>query len=572
MKHNWKKWLAGGEGRIRWMKQNAAQAGILILITAVLLGFSLQKQGFHMDELLSFELANAEFNPWIVPTQPQGRLAKLYYEQLKGDSLGETLGNVMEVAEDFLKNRGDSLLAGYQADVYEEPVWISREQFQDYIEVKNGDAFNYLSVYFNVKDDNHPPFHFMVLHTVSSVFQGRTSPLMGCIINIAAVLGCCILLMRIGSLCGRREAGMTAALLYGLSSGAIATTLLIRMYGMMTFFCVAFFYLNVQKYRKKEFTCHNKWLIAVTVLGFLTQYFFLFYCIGLALVMTVLLIRQKEWKALAGYIRSMVIAAVIGLLVFPFAISDVFSSGRGVEALENLSNGLNGYGTRLLGFTEILLNRMFGSPLLLPLLIAACLVCCGLTRRKCYIKEKAAYLAMLILPPVIYFLLAARMSPYLVDRYIMAVFPFAMALCALLVTSFGSRRFTAVCIAFICVCNIITYDGEYLYKGYKDQQHLAEEYAELPCICIYDGSGYYENLIEFTSYTETLLTTLEELDARQDKQSIQEKDQLVILVKQNVDAGKVLTVLEQKYGLRQQEILMDGNGVYGDFIILCTTS
>ena len=35
----------------------------------------------------------------------------------------------------------------------------------------------------------------------------------------------------------------------------------------------------------------------------------------------------------------MVIAAVIGLVLFPFAISDVFSSGRGTEALGNLASG-----------------------------------------------------------------------------------------------------------------------------------------------------------------------------------------------------------------------------------------
>lgn len=570
MKLNRKTVLPGREDRLKWLKQNAAQAGILLLIAAVLLGFSLQKQGFHMDELLSFELANAEFNPWIVPTQPVGRLAKLYHSELEGATPAETLGNVTGVIRDFLQNGESSLLAGYQADVYEEPVWIGREQFRDYIQVKKGDAFNYLSVYFNVKDDNHPPLHFMVLHTISSVFQGRTAPLMGCVINIAAVLGCCILMMRLGRIRGRKGAGMAAALLYGLSCGAIATTLLIRMYGMMTFFCVAFFYLNAEKYRKKEFTCRNKWLIAVTVLGFWTQYFFLFYCIGLFLVVAVLLIKQGERKALVCYIRSMVIAAFIGLLGFPFAVSDVFSSQRGTEALENLSNGLSGYGARLLAFLEILINRMFGSPVLLVLLLAACALGYVLTRGRSRVKEEAACFAMLFIPPVLYFLLAARMSPYLVDRYIMAVFPFAMMLCAALITGLGSRRFTVLCTAVICIFNIVSYDGEYLYKGYEDQRALAESYAELPCICIYDGSGYYENLIEFTDYAETLLTTLEELSQRQEQESIRQKDEIVVLIKHNVDAQKALSVLEQKYGLKQQEILMDGNGVYGDFIILCT--
>lgn len=134
---------------------------------------------------------------WIVTTQPEGRLAKFVHQEIDGETFGETLGNLADTVRDVLQNRGNSKLLTYKADVYEEPVWITSEQFSDYITVKSGDAFNYLSVYFNVKDDNHPPMHFMVLHTVSSLFQGRISPWMGCVINMAAVAWVMILLYRI---------------------------------------------------------------------------------------------------------------------------------------------------------------------------------------------------------------------------------------------------------------------------------------------------------------------------------------------------------------------------------------
>ena len=211
------------------------------------------KEGYHMDELLSFELANARFNPWIVPTQPQGRLAKFVENEIISDSFSETFGNLWDTVKDVLENRGSSKLLSYEADVYEEPVWISGEQFKDYITVDGQDAFQYLSVYFNVKDDNHPPLHFMMLHTVSSLFWGQIRPFMGCIINMAAVAGIMILLMKLGRVyagfLGMEERGrllgLFAALLYGLSTGAMATVLLIRMYGVLSFFCVAFFYLCI---------------------------------------------------------------------------------------------------------------------------------------------------------------------------------------------------------------------------------------------------------------------------------------------------------------------------------------
>ena len=78
-------------------------------------------------------------------------------------------------------------------------MWSSAEEFHDIFQVGE-DAFNYVSVYFNVKDDNHPPFHFMLLHTVSSLFRGRAEAWMGCAINMACVAVTMILLMKLGRL------------------------------------------------------------------------------------------------------------------------------------------------------------------------------------------------------------------------------------------------------------------------------------------------------------------------------------------------------------------------------------
>ena len=98
----------------------------------------------------------------------------------------------------MLQNRGNSKLLSYKADVYEEPVWISAEQFRDYVTVDGDDAFDYLSVYFNVKDDNHPPVHFMLLHTMSSLFGGTLSPWLGCFINLVCLGITLWLLLRTG--------------------------------------------------------------------------------------------------------------------------------------------------------------------------------------------------------------------------------------------------------------------------------------------------------------------------------------------------------------------------------------
>ncbi len=578
---------------------------LILLICALIFCFFIsQKEGFHMDELLSFELANAEFNPWIVTTQPQGRLAKFVHNEIDGENFGETVKNLVAVIQDVIQNRGDSKLLSYKADVYEEPVWISGEQFAEYILVDGKDAFNYFSVYFNVKDDNHPPLHFMLLHTVSSLFQNKISPWMGCVINLAAVLCVQMLLWKLGDMLAwdlglgdpGRKTGMMAALFYGLSTGAVATVLLIRMYGMVTLWCVLYFYLILKKWRETSFDKKNAGLIVVTMLGFWTQYFFLFYCLCLAFVVVVCLAKNKRVKELTGFIRSMAVAAAIGLAVFPFAISDVFSSERGVEALGNLAVGLAGYGTRLKSFGQILAGReISGHVLIIPALLAS-FVANGLWKKKSAGRADGAgrtdgtdrtghgeVLWMLLFPPVGYFLLAARMSPYLVDRYLMPLFPFAALV--LMLTVFGLiaklRQLYSeqqrkglqwvVCCALILlqVGHLVCYDGSYLYRGYAEQKKTAAEYAGYPCICLYDGVGYYENLQEFACYDKSLLLTLEQLEERKDKESIAQLDEVLVLVKANVDPLKVLQILlSDDYGFHLEREVEYSPSAYGDMIFI----
>lgn len=600
------------------IREKGYEIAVMLVCVAVFCFFVSCKQGFHMDELLSFELANAEFNPWIVTTQPEGRLAKFVHNEIDGETLGETLGNLADTVRDVLQNRGNSKLLTYTADVYEEPVWITSEQFSDYITVKSGDAFHYLSVYFNVKDDNHPPLHFMALHTVSSLFWGRISPWMGCVINMAAVVWVMILLYRICQLMAPildmegegRRLGLMTALFYGLSTGALATVLLIRMYGMVTLWCVLYFYLILKKWQDASFDRKNGKLILVTMLGFWTQYFFLFYCLLLAAVVSVCLGRAGRRRELFCFVRSMVTAAVVGVLVFPFAIPDVFSSGRGVEALGNLSRGLSGYGTRLLAFGGILLDRGIGYYSLCLILLLAAVAWAGVRKKaksnpglkgveqaerteradqtenmaegKPEKGETVVFGWMLVFPVAGYFLLAARMSPYLVDRYIMPVFPF-MALLLMLVifrligkindafSEKQARRLTVtVCQILILfqIWNLVCYDGSYLYEGYDFQRNFAEENSEYPCICVYDGVGYYENLLEFASYEKSLLLTLEELKNRDDRESIEELSQVVVLVKGGVDCLEVCDILSETYGFTVEQYLQRQPGVYGDEVMI----
>lgn len=559
----------------QFLKENKWQIAVLFLVLLVQCAFISQKEGYHMDEILSFQLGNAEYNPWIVPTQPEGRLAKFIHNEIDGNTMAETFGNIIYTVQDVFENRGNSKLLSYTADVYEAPVWIEREIFRDYVTVDSTDDFNYLSVYFNVKDDNHPPIHFMLLHTMSSVFRGHMEPAMGCVINLVAVMGTCILLIRIGELLVRntnnevtgceRQVGVVAALLYGISGSAIATTLLIRMYGVLTLLCVWLLYLVLAKYFDRGFCCKNISLIVVTMLGFWTQYFFLFYCILLAIVVCLFLIMEKRYKELMGYIRSNAIAAGVGVVLWPFSIAHVLSSGRGVETIENLGNGWKEFGERVVYFGELLLERCFGQAWLGAVVLAALLIAFAVKMH----KDTGRIVLILFLPAVGYFLLAAKVSPFIVDRYIMPAFPFVMLFVAMVICGLCTKKKGYMaCITAICMlASVIGYDGTYLYRGYERQMEISTEYAKYPCICLYEGYGFYDNIAEFMQYEKTLLVKPSELLTGEPRADMREPQQFVLLVKQTVDKEAVQTIM-QEYGIEVMDELLE-DSVHGDRLYLC---
>ncbi len=562
------------------IKENGIFILALLLILSVHFAFVSAKEGCHMDEWISFEMANAEYNPWVVPNQPQGRLAKFVQNEIYGDTFKETAGNLIAEVKDVIVNRGNSKLLTYTADVYEEPVWIERETFEAYMTTGQRDSFNLLSVYFNVKDDNHPPIHFMLLHLVASLFPGRFSVWMGCVINVASLVGICICMYKGANLLeehnvvakGKGKAwAICAMLLYGLSAGAFATTLLIRMYGVMTFLCVWSFYIHIKKYLTNSFDKRNVLLVIITVAGFLTQYFFLFYCIILAAVTLMLLFVAKRKKEGWIYVRSMGIAALMGVIIYPFSIADVFSSGRGVEALNNLKGGLVDFTERLMAFGGIVLQRCFsfvgiGLVIVVLLFVYFIIRCCV---KKCHCKW---LVAMLVLPVLGYSVLVAKMSPMYVDRYIMAAFPFICMMAAAALVDVAARLKKLYILLLILVVSvygfvaIYTYDGSYLYKGYGEQLDIAEGYSELPCICIYEGYGFYDNLPEFTYYDESLLIKLSELETRTDISDIKGLEEVVVIMKPETDAQRCMEVLRE-YGLEPAEQLLR-DGVHEDNIYL----
>ena len=195
-------------------------------------------------------------------------------------------------------------------------------------------------------------------------------------------------------------------------------------------------------------------------------------------------------------------------------------------------------------------------------------------------------MAMVILPIACYFLVTAQISPFYADRYIMPTYAFLALTFALLLewcvkclvecleksrgqlsrrTSYFLKGMPFVLAGVMGIISIADYGDSYLYIGYSDQLDVAKQYADYPCLCIYDGVTFYENVPEFMIYEETLVLTAGELAERCQFDLLVDCEDVVVLVKRNVDEEWVHQMMRDKYGYNNYELIFRDT-IYGEKI------
>ena len=364
------------------MKIDNKKAGIIlsviiILSLAVSTFYMATKQGFHEDELLTYNLANSS-------------------KQLNVDG-----------------------------------GWNSPEDFNEYLAVSENDRFDYSQVYENqIIDASHPPFYYALVHTVCSLFPNVFSKWLAYSINVLAMVGILILLFKIGKkVTGNNLYALIASGAYALSIACITTTIYLRMYATLTFFVLAFLYMSLVMYEKKNTLRLPDCLMLtlIVILGILTQYYFILFAGLIGLVFLVFKIKERNIKDLVKYIIAAVIGAVIALCIYPYIISNVLGGNRGFGSLDISNLELVTIFTyvvyKLCTYIQILAKDLFLNQIWLFALCAGFAVGAGIYFRffkKHNLNRKAMFI---IIPALVYFIGISLVSPFNSDRYVMASLP-----------------------------------------------------------------------------------------------------------------------------------------------------
>ena len=400
---------------------------VLALIILVSLGVSVFflaiKQGYHEDELLTYNLANSS-------------------KQLN--------------------------IGG----------WNTPEDMNEYLAVTEAHRFDYAQVVQNqIIDASHPPFYYALVHTVCSFFPGVFGKWLAFIINIAAMTGALLMLFQIGKrVSGSDLFALLAAGGYALSIACITTTIYLRMYATLTFFVLAFINLTLWFYEKQKDVklTHCLLLLPVVTLGVLTQYYFILFAGLTGLVYLIFSIKEKNIRSLLFYVVTSLIGAGLALAIYPHIIQNVLGGNRGLGSLDFSVDAITivTYVFYKLGtYVQILSKDLFLNQIWLFAVCAGCALGFGVYLRFFRKRKLSRRTWFIVVPSLVYFFFISLVSPFNSDRYVMASLPL---IAMLFVFAFikiaglflkGGRAFLAVpaVLLVFCAVGILTVQPYYIY-------------------------------------------------------------------------------------------------------------
>ena len=554
---------------------------IILAITIVFMFYWIgQKEGFHEDEIFSYGSSNYKWDNVFQAAGKSDFLNRTIEKYVIGDSIGETIDNIKY----YISNQAEfGKLAG-EIHSGDKPVWKTSQDAKDYLTIGEGDVLNYFSVYYNQSRDVHPPLFYMLVHLVSSIAYGVFSKYIIFAINLIFFILSFYIIRKIFILFDKKWLGLIAILLYGLSMGAASTVIFQRMYMMITFFGLAYLYVNLKILKNNlEITKKEKWqLFWAVLLGFLTQYYFCILVFIIFVLMCIRFIQKKEYKMLKKYIIIHVVTAIVGIILFPAAIYHIFFSYRGVNLIENgrsFAQTLIFYIQRIAEAYSV--NNIVIYALLLLSVVGIFIKFILIKKNKKKIKNLYSYLLILV-PTICYILIVTKMAPDIeakyAMRYIMPILPELAILFVLGISKIFENKKIAyglmsAIVLVITVSGMITNEPKYLYRGYNNYLEIANEYKDLKFVYAVDNAfTHLTSLPEFMTYNKSLIINMnyDKLDFLRTDEELQSEDQFILTIKKWMNVDDTLNKILKYTGFKNYEILLDQEDDTGSIIYIIT--
>ena len=545
---------------MKYLKENKFIILTIVILCGLMFYFINQKQGFHEDEIFSYGSSNYKYDNvyrWFGYAEAN---QDILYKQVLTGSLSNRINNLIKYKTNIEYFNKDEILSK------EIPTWKYKEDALEYLAIQKGDVFNYFSVYQNQARDVHPPFFYYLVHLTSTLFYNNFTKYIIFSLNLIFFIGVLLIIKKIVEALNHKELVIPSMILYGASIGCISTVMFQRMYMMVTFFSILYLYFII-KFIKNDFKIKDKfWFILTIILGFLTQYYFCIYIVLIFIILSIYLLLNKKYKKWFDFLKLHVISALIGIIIYPFCIEDIFFSYRGIGSSEaktkTFLESLQYYGDQLI--------NLFGLQNIIYLLIIGLIIAVIHKINKKEILKNKLNIIVIFLPIILFIMTISKIAPFLgenyTSRYMMLLFPvISIAILYILTFLFDNKK--TIFIVGLSISLLLSINGlcnntpVYLYKDYEKAMELAKDNSDKYFVYVFDNYfTHLSSLPEFNTYKASLILNknIHDFELLNNKE-LNESNEFILCIKNWLNKDEILNLVLEKSGYKNYEVLLELN-------------
>ena len=489
---------------------------IIILMCGIIFFYQTKKVGFHEDEGYSITSA----------VNPTNGLMEAYEEGING------------------------------------PVWKTRDFVRNYVTLAPENIFNFWALYHNQAGDNHPPLFYTLVHFSTLLFSGQFTKYSVFVVNIIAFALSCFVIKKILKVLNKDNLTIPILIFYGLSMGTISMVIFQRMYMLLTFFILLYFYYSIRVYLNK-FELSKELLIKLgltTVFGFLTQYYFAIYAFLIFAIMAIEMIRRKMYKNAGKYLGFHALYAVIGIMLFVPCIYHLFFTDRG---LKNLAN--SAYFEHLIDYIKHFAYAFSINDNMILICSILLIFLTGIIY--CFKKSDKKFIVLLtIIPSVIYFFIVVKLTSFQELRYIMPVIPFITLSLFFILDSLLQFKYKNIVITIIAIALVINgmifSKPKFLYEEYAKCLEIAEENKDKSFVYIYDNFfNHMQSIPEMMIYEKTLIVNVNNNDMQYllNNAELNTENSYILCIKSYMDNDSILKEITDNTDFKNITKLFEGD-------------
>ena len=312
--------------------------------------------------------------------------------------------------------------------------------------------------------------------------------------------------------------------LYGFSIGAINSVTYIRMYMLLTLWCLLFLLENIYLYQKEKLKLSNYILLGIATLGGMyTHFFFIIFACPVVLLNLLYLYKEKSGKGLLKYILTGAIGGISAILLFPTYIQKISGNDGNSNSAQTHANMRNfsDWSNRLKAYWADVSSELFGS--VWGVIIGICviiiisyifsrmifniklkktekgLICIiieknDFEKKEIVIRKNVFIIVGILFICAFYYILVCKITLFISNRFMMCIYPLLVLLMCLLLeitvkvcTKKKVKRAFAMGIISILIIGVTFYanDPEYIYEEKGVIATELENYTDVPCLYVY---------------------------------------------------------------------------------------